>query len=89
MLQALGNTIRKCGYFGIGVVLLALAACSDLAKLPVEAGYGSQPTLPPPNKSLIPTVNIATAKGWNVGDKPAAAMATNVVAFAAGLKHSR
>jgi glucose/arabinose dehydrogenase len=66
-----------------------LGACSDLAKLPVEAGYGSRPTLPPPSKSLIPTVNIAPAKGWIAGAKPLSAEGTSVAAFATGLEHPR
>nr|WP_309758742.1 hypothetical protein [Flavobacterium sp.] len=28
----------------------------------------------PPAQSIIPTVNIAPAKGWNVGDIPVAAL---------------
>jgi hypothetical protein len=41
-----------------------LVACGDTALLPPEAGMGSNPTLPQPVKRLIPTVNIAPAKGW-------------------------
>ena len=62
----------------MSVLFALLSACSDLAKLPVEAGYGPLPTLPSPAQSIIPTVNIAPAKGWNVGDKPAAAVGTRV-----------
>ena len=68
---------------------MSLSACSDLAKLPVEAGYGSTPTLPPPSQSFIPTVNIAPAKGWNVNDKPIAVAGMRVGAFAVGLEHPR
>jgi glucose/arabinose dehydrogenase len=75
--------------FVVGILLLLLAACSDLAKLPIEAGYGPQPVLPPPSKSLIPTVNIAPAKGWNTGRQPLAAAGTSVGAFAVDLEHPR
>ena len=75
--------------FGLGILLFLLAACSDLAKLPIEAGYGPQPALPPPSKPLFPTVNIAPAKGWNAGLQPLAAAGTSVGAFAADLEHPR
>ena len=51
----------------MGVAALALAACGEMATLPVSAGTGPQPTLPPPQPTLIPTVNIAPAKGWPPG----------------------
>jgi glucose/arabinose dehydrogenase len=73
----------------MGILLTLLSACSDLAKLPVEAGYGAAPTLPSPAQSFLPTVNIAPAKGWKVGEKPLAAKGTRVAAFAAGLEHPR
>ena len=46
-------------------------------------------TLPPPHKTLIPTVHIAPAKGWADGDKPVAAAGLAVTAFATGLDHPR
>ena len=48
-------------------VALGLAACGEKATLPVEAGIGPSPQLPPPNQTLIPTVNIAPAEGWPAG----------------------
>ena len=41
----------------------ALAAC-DESKVPLAQQTGPDPKLPPPNKTLIPTVNIAIARGW-------------------------
>src|SRR5688500_4755648 len=67
----------------------ALTACTGTAQLPVEAGIGPDPTLPPPEKSLIPVVNIAPATGWPSGGKPVAAAGTTVTAFADGLDHPR
>ncbi len=81
--------MRICLYLSLAVLVPILAACSDLAKLPVEAGYGVRPILPSPNQTLIPTVNIAPAKGWNAGDKPVAAVGTRVDKFAIGLEHPR
>jgi glucose/arabinose dehydrogenase len=57
--------------------------------LPVEAQIGPQPELPSPRKTLIPTVNIAPAKGWPPGVKPAPAAGLAVNAFATGLDHPR
>ena len=45
------------------VVAVALAACGDVATLPVSAGIGPQPTLPPPHKTLLPTVHVAHGAG--------------------------
>jgi len=71
------------------VVTIALTACGEVAQLPIAAGTGSHPQLPPPNPTLIPTVNIAPAKGWSENDKPVAAPGMTVNAFAAGLDHPR
>ena len=68
---------------------LALSACGDVATLPVSAGAGPQPVLPPPQRTLIPTVNIATAQGWPTGATPRAAPGLRVAAFATGLEHPR
>jgi glucose/arabinose dehydrogenase len=72
-----------------GALLAALAACGEVATLPVAAGTGPQPTLPAPAPSLIPTVNIAKAKGFAPGATPKAAAGTRVAAFADGLDHPR
>ena len=71
------------------IVVLALAACDGVAKLPISAGIGPHPTLPPPEHTLIPTVHIAPAKGWPAGAKPVAAKGTVVTRFAEGLDHPR
>jgi glucose/arabinose dehydrogenase len=67
----------------------ALVACGDMATLPVAAGTGPNPILPPPRKAPLPTVNIAPARGWSEGAKPTAAAGTVVNAFATGLDHPR
>ena len=73
----------------LSVAILALAACGEIATLPVSAGTGSNPTLPPPHKTLAPTVNIAPAVGWPSGATPNSAPGTQVTAFASGLDHPR
>ena len=71
------------------LALALLAACGETALLPVAAGSGPQPELPPPRKTLLPTVNIAPAKGWPRGVMPEPAPGLQVKAFAAGLEHPR
>ncbi|RON82240.1 sorbosone dehydrogenase family protein [Pseudomonas fluorescens] len=66
-----------------------LAACGESSSLQVTDGTGPSPKLPEPNKTLIPTVNIAPAIGWPEGGKPTAVAGTQVAAFAEGLDHPR
>jgi glucose/arabinose dehydrogenase len=66
-----------------------LAACGETSSLQVSDGTGPSPKLPEPNKTLIPTVNIAPAIGWPQGKKPVAAAGTQVAAFAENLEHPR
>jgi glucose/arabinose dehydrogenase len=70
-------------------LMLNIIACGERATLPLEAGMGPRPTLPAPNPTLVPTVNIAPAKGWPDGAKPAAAAGLSVNAYATGLDHPR
>jgi glucose/arabinose dehydrogenase len=71
------------------VAALALGGCGNEATLRVEDGIGPEPRLPPPEKSLIPVVNIAPAVGWPDGGRPVAAEGMRVAAFADGLDHPR
>jgi glucose/arabinose dehydrogenase len=73
----------------VGVAVLALSACGEIATLPVIEGMGPAPTLPPPHQSMIPTLNIAPARGWSPGAMPQSAPGTRVTAFATGLDHPR
>ncbi len=66
-----------------------LTACSERATLPVSAGTGAQPQLPAPRRGMLPTVNIAPARGWPEGATPRPAAGTSVAAFASGLEHPR
>jgi glucose/arabinose dehydrogenase len=71
------------------IVALVLSACTEMSKLPPGADSGPNPMLPEPNKTLIPTVKVAPAKGWPEGVTPKAAQGTRVAAFATGLQHPR
>jgi glucose/arabinose dehydrogenase len=72
-----------------GATILLLAACGDKSTLPQGADIGPQPELKAPNKTLIPTVNIAKATGWPAGVMPTAAAGLEVNAFATALDHPR
>lgn len=80
---------RRYAYPFSVVLVLSLVGCGDTAKIPVQSGYGPDPALPKPNKSLIPTVNIAKATGWPDGTQPQAAPGLRVEAFAQDLDHPR
>jgi glucose/arabinose dehydrogenase len=69
--------------------ILLLAACGETSRIPEAAQTGPNPELPAPQSSLIPTVNIAPAKGWPEGATPKAAPGFAVAAYAAGLDHPR
>jgi glucose/arabinose dehydrogenase len=71
------------------VCLASVLACGSPASLPVAAGTGPKPQLPAPRTSLIPLVNVVTARGWPKGATPTGAPGTVVTAFAEGLDHPR
>ena len=84
--------MRKYIFLAIGVSALALplAACNDPKDTATVAqSYGPSPTLPQPQHSWIPTVDIASVSRWPEGDKPVAANGMTVNAFATGLEHPR
>jgi glucose/arabinose dehydrogenase len=68
---------------------LSILSCASSAQDSSWKGYGPSPELPKPSRTLIPTVDIAPAKGWQDGQAPAAANGLKVVAFAKGLDHPR
>lgn len=69
--------------------VLVTACGSDAPRLTPAELTGPDPTLPPPHKKFIPTVDIAPAVGWPADAKPAAAPGLQVGAFATGLQHPR
>src|SRR5678816_1153952 len=71
------------------VLCIAVTACGSAARLPVTAGIGATPVLPPPETSFIPRVNVVEAKGWRNGKEPKAAAGLEVNRFASGLSHPR
>ncbi len=73
----------------LALVGFALAGCGEEATLPVAAGTGPDPELPPPVQTLLPTVMLAQAKGWPEGLTPNPAPGLKVNAFAQNLDHPR
>ena len=73
----------------LSLSIILLASCGEMASLSMSQGMGSKPILPAPNKTLIPTVNIAPAIGWPNDLIPQATASTKVNAFASGLNHPR
>ena len=70
-------------------VLLAATGCTDRAFLTPEQAMGANPILPAPRQALIPTVNIAPAKGWPPGEMPMPMAGLAVTPLATGLNHPR
>ena len=78
-----------------GALAAALSACAA----PVQSNtgpvaspadtVGPNPVIKPVDKHLLPTLQIAPAKGWAAGAKPSAAAGVAVNAFAVGLNHPR
>ncbi|UAJ10159.1 PQQ-dependent sugar dehydrogenase [Glacieibacterium megasporae] len=75
--------------YPIALAALALSACGEKATLPVASGMGANPSLPAPNATLLPTVNVASVQRWAAGAKPVAGPGLQVAAFAEGLDHPR
>ena len=74
----------------VGALALPLAACNEPSNTAVaEQTFGPSPTLPAPESSMLPTVNVAKAVGWPSGGKPTVANGMAVNAFATGLDHPR
>ncbi len=69
--------------------VLAFLFMHESALLPLSAGFGPQPQLPPPRTGLFPTVSVAPAVGWRPGEQPIPAPGLGVTAFATGLDHPR
>ncbi len=86
---------KLLGVFLVVVIALIVAGVAvfflsrEQATVPIEQGYGPNPTLPPPNPTLLPTVNVAEATPWPEGTMPIAAEGFAVNEFAAGLDHPR
>ena len=84
-------SLRKFVLIGAALAALGLiliVASCERATPPVSAGMGPSPALPKPARSLLPTVNVPEATGWN-GARPTPARGLQVTVFATGLDHPR
>ena len=82
--------MRNRIWLAVGIAALTLAGCNDPQDtVTAEQTFGPSPTLPAPQHSWMPTVNVAKAVGWPAGGKPTAAHGMAVNAFATGLSHPR
>ena len=81
--------LQKRPAFRLLLACALLSGCGSAARLPLDAGFGADPTLPAPEKQLLPTVFVANAKGWQGSERPTAAAGLSVTAYAAGLEHPR
>ena len=79
--------MRHGSYAILGAALLV--ACAETSQIPKGADVGPDPMLVQPVKSLLPTIQVAEAVGWNEGGKPIVAPGLKVVPYAKGLDHPR
>ncbi|MGE8644901.1 PQQ-dependent sugar dehydrogenase [Acinetobacter vivianii] len=70
-------------------LILIFTGCTPSSQYSISDSFGPQPVLPEPQSRLIPTVNIAPAKGWPKGKMPTTVEGLKVQAFASGLDHPR
>jgi glucose/arabinose dehydrogenase len=74
----------------VGGVLAAVAACGQSqGQQGGSVGYGPNPALPEPQRTLIPTVKVSEVVGWPAGVTPRAPAGFRVQPFATGLDHPR
>ncbi|HEY0686481.1 MAG TPA: sorbosone dehydrogenase family protein [Steroidobacter sp.] len=66
-----------------------VAADEVTTQMTEDQGYGPNPKLPAPDKSLIPTVKVAEAQPWRADEAPTPAKGLAVARFACDLDHPR
>jgi glucose/arabinose dehydrogenase len=71
------------------VAISVVPGCIPCRAATATNEYGPSPELNAPTKSIVPTLRIAKAKGWNDGAKPQSAVGTAVTVYAGNLQHPR
>jgi glucose/arabinose dehydrogenase len=87
--QCITSVVRSAYAACTVCATLIFAACSFGGHPPPPSTYGTSPTLPPPESNVLPTIDIAPAKGWQEDQRPTAANGFTVNAYASGLDHPR
>ncbi len=67
----------------------AIAAAGSALAQTYLTGWGPNPALAEPNKTLIPTINVAPVARWKGDEKPVPASGFSVAAYARDLDHPR
>jgi glucose/arabinose dehydrogenase len=70
-------------------IALFSTACGTPARVPIAAATGVNPVIPAPKQSIVPVINVVTAKGWRNVATPVAAPGLAVRPFARDLDHPR
>jgi glucose/arabinose dehydrogenase len=73
----------------LSVLAFGALGCSSSGSPDPWVGFGPNPPLVAPQKSLLPTAKVARAIGWPADGAPTAPSGFKVVRFAAGLDHPR
>lgn len=85
----MAKTTSWIRYVTAAVLAVGVGACGGSSEVPETQTIGPNPTLPEPQSSLIPTINVVEAIGWPDGSAPSGPAGTAVTAFAKNLDHPR
>jgi len=80
---------RLRGILIVGGAVAALSACGQSQSQTGPIGYGPNPVLPEPRRSLLPTVKVSAVVGSPTRVTPKAPAGFRVQPFATGLDHPR
>jgi glucose/arabinose dehydrogenase len=73
----------------LAILITAVLAPQLAPAQSYPTGFGPNPQLPEPQRTLVPTVNIAPAEPWSAQQQPTPAAGFGVSAYASGLDHPR
>jgi glucose/arabinose dehydrogenase len=76
-------------FAAISFAALVLSACGRQGSPDPLVGFGPNPVLAPPQKSLLPQVATAKVARWTAGEQPTPPAEFTVTRFADGLDHPR
>jgi len=99
MMWGFNSSSVKASRFFVSINLLAMSMGAwaqvstqvsvQLTSTPTSKEFGPNPDLSSPSGGIIPTINIAPAKGWSPGDKPIVEKGFSIAAYATDLDHPR